>query len=351
MKATPPKRALNFLRWFCREDCLEEIEGDLTEIFQKQYGRSAAKAKRNFMLSVFRHFRPAFIKSFKSRVHRNSTDMIRHNILITYRTFLRYKSSFLINLTGLTTGLACALLIWLWVYDEISIDKFHLSDNRLYQVLRNIPGPLNTIETSESNSALLPPALTAEMPEVEYVVPLRPAMPGIVTGQKEGVRAIGMFAGKDFFNAFTYRIVAGNRNKLLAQKEAMVISDALAVKLFGSPANSIGKTVMWDVERQGGGLHIVSGVFRKPEQSSMEFDFLTTHDAFLERSRMDQNWYSNPIMVYLTLKDGVEPAAFNIKLNELYRSKREDAGQMFLQRFSDRYLYGHFENGRVAGGR
>ena len=138
MKMRPPKSALRFLRWFCKEDYIEEIEGDLTEIFKKQYEHSPGKAKRKFIWSVIKYFRPEFIKSFRTNYPANSIDMFRHNFLITYRNFLRYKSSFFINLIGLSTGLACALLIYLWVNDELSVDKFHKKDEQLYQVLVNI---------------------------------------------------------------------------------------------------------------------------------------------------------------------------------------------------------------------
>ena len=60
--------------------------------------------------------------------------MFKHNLLIIYRNFKRFKSTFFINLFGLATGIACALLIYLWVNDEISIDKFHEKDDQLYQV-------------------------------------------------------------------------------------------------------------------------------------------------------------------------------------------------------------------------
>lgn len=355
MKILPPRHALRFLRWFCREDCVEEIEGDITEVFEKQFEQSPGKAKRKFIWSVIKYFRPEFIKAFSISYHINPLHMVRHNLLITYRNFLRYKSSFFINLVGLSTGLASVFLIYLWVYDELAMDKFHEKGSRLFQVLQNSGGPTNNIETHGSNSVLLPRALELEMPEVEHVVPMRPAGAGIVWVGKRGVKATGMFAGKDFFNVFTYGIVKGNKDLLLKEKYAMVIADDLAIKLFGSPENSLGKTVVWDHD-QYGGTHIVSGVFKKPKQNSSEnFDFLVTHEAFLEKNRMDESWESNPILTYLTLKEGTDLGGFNTKLNNFYQSKRkgdpEWSGGMFLQRYADRYLYGHFENGQQAGGR
>ena len=108
MQPAPPKYAIKFLRWFCREDCVEEIEGDLTELFERQHERSPWKAKLNFTWSVIRYSRPEFVRKIKTNYQTNTASMFRHNLLITYRNFLRYKSSFLINLIGLSTGLACA---------------------------------------------------------------------------------------------------------------------------------------------------------------------------------------------------------------------------------------------------
>ena len=131
MKNSPPKRPLQFLRWFCREDYLEEIEGDLTEVFIKQAESHPRQAKWKFTWSVMKYFRPEFLKLFRTGNTINPIDMFRHNFLIAFRNLRRYKGSFLINLMGLSTGLATALLIYLWVNDELSIDKFHLNDRRL----------------------------------------------------------------------------------------------------------------------------------------------------------------------------------------------------------------------------
>lgn len=352
MKTHPPKCVLKFFRWFCREDYVEEIEGDLTEIFRRQYEQSSTRAKWNFAWSVLKYFRPGFIKSFGSE-NKNPTIMLRHNLLISYRNFLRYKSSFFINLVGLSTGLAAVLLIYMWVYDELSIDKFHTNDNRLFQVLRNLPVP-GGIETTESNSVLLPQALEIEMPGIENVVPVRSAPGGILSFDRNHVEGNGWFAGKDFFDVFSFELLSGEPRTVLSEKYAMVISDEVAVNLFGSVENSLGKSITWDLGSFGG-THVVSGVFRKPgENSSAQFDFLVTHELFLEKNKMDVDWDSNPIFTYLTLKPGTNVEVFKTNLNSFYRSKRKeqnDTTSMFLQRYSERYLYDHFENGKQAGGR
>src|ERR1043165_5860170 len=112
MKDQRPRYALRFLRWFCREDYLEEIEGDLTELFEKESARSRTRASWLFRWNVLKYFRPRFMKSFNFQ--NNSNLMLRHNLTITYRSAVRYKMSFFINLGGLAIGLACAILIYLW---------------------------------------------------------------------------------------------------------------------------------------------------------------------------------------------------------------------------------------------
>ena len=130
--------------------------------------------------------------------------MLRHNLLIIFRNIVRNKSTFFINLIGLSTGLACALLIYLWVNDELNFDKFHAKDSQLYQVMENAKQG-NGIITQPFTPDPLAEALTKEVPEVEYaasVVPLSifGKVP-ISTGNKK-LKVDAQFASKDFFKIF-----------------------------------------------------------------------------------------------------------------------------------------------------
>ena len=152
--------------------------------------------------------------------------MFRHNILITYRNFQRYKSSFLINLLGLSTGLTCTLLIYLWVADELSVDRFHQKDDQLYQVLRNVQRP-DGIKTGESTPARLGELLLEEMPEVEYAVSVNTSGEyggeAIIAYEDKHVKAKGIFASEDYFNVFSYDLIQGNKDQVLADKNGVVI--------------------------------------------------------------------------------------------------------------------------------
>lgn len=360
MKERPPKRALKFLRWFCREDCIEEIEGDLTEIFEKQFEQSPGKAKRKFIWNVIRSFRPEFIKSFKTNYRTNTTAMFRHNLLITYRNFLRYKSSFFINLIGLSSGLAAVLLIYLWVYDELSFDKFHEKTERLYQVMTNHQEGQGRMDTSENCSDLLAPSIINDLSDVENVVSIARWAPEILTAGETTIKTEGLLAGEDFFNVFSYRLLQGDKNQVLKNKHDIVISDELAHKLFHTADNLVGKEILV-IDEQYAGTFIVSGIFQKTRNSSMVFDYLLTNALFLDRRPPSYiGWHSNGVEVYLTLKDRTDVSLFNQKINKLYRSKMEDLigkehpewiGDMFVEKYADRYLYNRWENGVRAGGR
>src|SRR6202012_3688160 len=97
----------------------------------------------------------------------NRNNMFKHNLVLIYRNFRRYKSTFLINLIGLSCGLACVLVIYLWVNDELSFDKYHVNDSRLYQVMTNVKSEKG-IETNKNTPHSLVEVLPQEMPEVEY---------------------------------------------------------------------------------------------------------------------------------------------------------------------------------------
>ena len=94
--------------------------------------------------------------------------MLEHHLLLIYRNFKRFKSSFFINLIGLSTGLACTLLIYLWVDDEFKVDKFHANDSRLYKLMEYQQNATNNVRVTDSTPGLLAEELEGNIPEVEY---------------------------------------------------------------------------------------------------------------------------------------------------------------------------------------
>ena len=354
----PPRLFLRFLRWFCREDYLEEIEGDLTEVFEKNYPISPRKAKWKFAWSVFKYFRPEFIRSFKA-TYTSPTIMFRHNLLITYRSFLRYKSSFFINLIGLSSGLACTLLIYLWVMDELSIDKFHEKDSQLFQVFQTL-GAGADHETIEYTPGILAKTLAEEMPEVELAAAIVPSYwfssQGIISAGDTRFKVAPQYVSKDFFNVFTYPLVDGNKVDVLVNKQAILLSESLCMRLFQTTRGVIGKNVQWSHLEGISGEYFVTGIFKDaPSNSTAKFDVVFSYELFLENRPSLQKWANSDPCTYVILKKGTDLNAFNAKIKDLKRQKTQnpEEGTFEAQQFSSKYLYGHYqlERGGYGGSR
>ncbi|SNC77595.1 FtsX-like permease family protein [Hymenobacter gelipurpurascens] len=286
--------------------------------------------------------------------------MLPYPLLLLYRNFKRFKSTFFINLIGLSTGLACALLIYLWISDERSFDRYHALDGRLYQVLENRRTAAG-IETQTGTIPLLAEALRREMPEIEFVatttpVPFFPAFTLAAGGQH--LTAVPKYADPAFFQLFSYPLLVGTPATVLQDKDAIVLSEALATKLFQTPQNSLGKAVEWQMADRKQTC-LVAGVFAGvPRNSSEQFDCVLPFASFRDMMQMGETikWDDDgPFNTYLALKEGADPAQFQAKLAGLLKTKSTQAQArgrtLFVRPFSAAYLHGTYENGVATGGR
>lgn len=280
--------------------------------------------------------------------------MFKHTLLLIFRTLQRDKSTFFINLIGLSCGLASVLIVYLWASDELSFDKYHQNDSRLFQVMSNTKTEKG-IETKHDTPHSLAEALAGDMPEVEYATTVTPDrfFPAFtLSGNNKKVKGAGKFAGKDFFKIFSYHIIQGNEPNVLSGKNSIAVSESQAKSLFGTAENVIGKTVSYEMP----GLKrecVITGVFKDvPVNSSEHFDFVVSFDAFKEIMDMQPTWNVEPFVTYVVLKQGTDAGTFGSKLTAYYQAKSKTQNvNLFLKPFSDNYLYSKYENGKVAGGR
>ncbi len=351
MKPQPPKYASRFLRWFCRNDYLEEIEGNLLELYEQQYAVSPIRAQRQFIWGVLLHFRPAFIRSFNVPSPHPHRAMIRHNFLLTYRSFLRYKIfvSHQPHRLVIRTGL-CALLIFLWVQDELNVDRFHEKDGQLYRVMQHRVQDGETI-TSTWVPGLVAQTLTEEMPEVEYAAASFGLDEYTLSVEDKDVQASGQYVGEDFFRIFSYPLTQGSAQQVLSDKKAIVISETLALKLFNTTNNVVGKTVEWQHDAQ----YQITGVFADlPRQSSVQFDFVLSFDILLAEEGWATRWQTSWPETYALLAPGADVNLLNQKIADLVERKTNGEvthRTLFAAPYSEHYLYGNYENGQPAGGR
>jgi putative ABC transport system permease protein len=283
--------------------------------------------------------------------------MLKHNIKLFFRNIKRYKSTFLINILGLSTGLACTLLIALWVVDELQFDKFHANDEYLYQVWNRFENP-DGVRVRNWTPELLAETMADKLPEVKYAT--AQTLPGwfgkipLFVGDKT-IKAPGIFADEDYFNIFSYELLQGDRNHVLDDVNTIVISESLAKKLFGTSQGVIGKVIEWDVMNTQA-KHQVTGVFKDiPSNSTHQFDFILpfeTWKTLLVNAGGKIDWGNNNPVTYLVLEEGTNVEAFSSKIENFSKlQSKEVTADLILTKYSSNYLYGNFENGRQVRGR
>jgi len=281
--------------------------------------------------------------------------MFRHYLRIAIRSLQRHKASFLINWIGLSTGLACAFLIYLWVNDELHFDKFHVRDSQLYQVMET-DKINNELQVHEGTQGMLAEVMKRDLPEVEAAVPvLSIKSVGVYIQMRvpdKVVKASGIFAGKDFFRLFSFNLLRGQADQVLANKNGIVLTEDMAVRLFGGADKAMGKTISWEFGKKEAST-VTGVVARLPSNTSMDFDFILTHELLVNDIWTNgQKWYNEGPVTYLLLKKGTDIAAFDNKIGDLVKKYYpQTTFTLSVRPYSSAYLYGRYENGVQVGGR
>ncbi len=277
--------------------------------------------------------------------------MFKNNLKIAWRNLLKDRQFTLLNLLGLATGLTCTILIYLWVHDEYQFDKFHEKEARLYQLMEHRKGKGETVIADES-SGLLSETVAAQNPDVEYAAAEAPAawfQKFTLSVGDKNLKATGQYVGKDYFNIFSFKLLDGNPNQVLADKNNIAISDEMAMKLFGTKENLIGRKILFQQSQ----VFFVSGVFEKlPVHSSEQFDFLLSFEYYKDIQPWVKTWNNTGPHNFIVLKKGADVDAFNKRIATLItKSSGDTTRSPFALRFSENYLQNSFDHGNRIGGR
>src|SRR5258706_7779476 len=199
----PPHLGLWLLGWFSPLDLHETIEGDLIEQFESDIAEVGRRiARRRFVWNVMKFLRPGILLRNKFTIRPNQFDMLQHFFKIFVRATGRNASYSFINIAGLTAGLACSILILLWVMDETSFDTFHKDHSRIFQIMGNHSFPAGTA-TYDNTPGPLASALK-ELPEVEESCRLTSLGGRVLFNYEDkSIYQEGIYAESSVFNLFT----------------------------------------------------------------------------------------------------------------------------------------------------
>lgn len=326
----PPKWANRFLEWFCHPDLLEEIQGDAFELFDARCRKKGVKAaKRQFVWDVLRSFRLSTIKNLNPM-----PAMLRNNFKTAFRQIKRQKFYSAVNITGLALGIACCLLIALYIKEEISYDQQHPNVENLYRVYRH-----GNLAEWKGKSPPIPPVSTVimveELPEITSQARLNPyfgnAGTNLVrktTEQENKFEEGFVYADPSLFELFHLPLIEGNITTILTEPNTLVITQKIAQKYFPNQS-AIGETLVLNDDEENQSFRITGVTKNLPEQ--MHFDY----DYFISMKTLDDSeqvqWVANNYYGYVTVKDGTDMERLNQK----------------LQAFSDKYFIPAFKNNQL----
>ncbi|MEP7373248.1 MAG: ABC transporter permease [Chitinophagaceae bacterium] len=274
--------------------------------------------------------------------------MIKNFFIIAWRNLKRKKSFSFINIAGLSIGMAAAVLIVLWIQQEVSYDNFHVKKDRLYQVWNRYTtdGQTGCWNHTPKPMAL---AISQDYPEVEKTARVNFLPPvKIALGDKQ-FYGRGKIVDSSFLEMFTFPFVKGNVATALNDVLSIVLTDKLAKSIFGDE-DPIGKIVKLD---NADNFKVSAIVKAPPANSQFEFEFLLPWSYMRMKGWDDTNWLNNSVATYVLLKKSsslpsIEP---KIKTLRIKYDKADPKIETFIYPMSRWHLYGSFENGKESGGR
>lgn len=303
----PPRLFTSFFRWYCKESLQESILGDLQEAFYEEAEvKGLLKARWKYIWTILRFFRPGIVRSLEGTQKLNNYGMIKNNVKIGMRSILRNKVFSILNVTGLSVGLASCLLILIYVKNELSYDTYNINYDRTYRVIQHFGGRgadlknevLPTSEYQVWGNAPVAPALQEFYPEIESVFRFTHGFNWLVEYKGDLYQEKNVvFGDSTFYKVFSWDWIAGNAETALVRPFTIILSKKLAEKYFGNE-NPVGESLLMD----GEDLYEVTGVYDIPSNSHFRVDAIMSMSTFKGfRPQIFENWGYVDFYTYFTL--------------------------------------------------
>ena len=282
--------------------------------------------------------------------------MIKNYLTIAWRNLIKNKMHSILNIAGLSAGMAVAMIISLWIYDEVSANKQFKNYDSLYQVMMN-----QTFDGKRGSQTSLPyplgEELKAKYPDLKAVAMCDWGQNhSLVYGEKK-ISKYGHFIGEDASDMFSLNILKGAKEPL-QDPYSIVLTDETAKAIFGNE-DPIGKIIKFD---NATNLKVTAVVEKEPKNSSLAFDYLIPWSLQEQiypwiKQYHKPNWRNNSWQVFVQLNSNASEASVNAKIKNVVLSHVTDENtvksikpEVFIHPMSKWRLYSDFENGVNTGG-
>jgi putative ABC transport system permease protein len=241
--------------------------------------------------------------------------MFKNYLKIAFRNLWRNKVYTTINVLGLSLGLTCAVLLYLYVQDELTYDRYFAQSDKIYRAINHFKSlnPKNSgIDITPFTSGLLAETMKKEFPEVEYATRMLFNEQQMLIEYQD----IKIFENKtavadtDFFQVFSFKLLVGNPKTCLKEPNVMVLTQSLAQKIFGNAHTALNKTL-----RINDQAYLVTGVMEDvPLNTHFTFNALGSFKTIAVNKEFTANWGNNSFYTYFILKNQAKIADLNRKL-------------------------------------
>jgi len=252
----------------------------------------------------------------------NRNYMFSNYFKTTFRYLLKNKVYSFINIAGLGIGLACAMLILIYVQDEVDYDRFHENVSQIYRIDKQTTRGDGSVSNGSYTGYFPGPRFAANIPEIKNFVRFQPTHADIKTGADIHSQAIYL-VDTNFFSVFSFPLLNGNARTVLSEPNAVVISEEMAKKYFGS-SNAVGKTISI---RQDSVFKpcVITGVAKDcPQNSSIKFQFLLPLNVSAADESNNENWFNSFLSTFVVLSPGADIQSVQRKMDKVFES---DAGK------------------------
>ena len=272
--------------------------------------------------------------------------MLKNYLKIALRNLLKQRIHSGINLFGLALGLAGTVLIALWINRELSVNQFHEHKGELYRILEH-QTYADDIFTFAATPGPLAAKLKADFPEITHATRTSWGNRALLNYDGQSSYERGRYADPDFLKIFTFPLLRGNPETVLAEPNSIVLGKELAEKYFVGE-QPVGKTITLDNETE----YKVTGVLDVlPENSTIQFDFLLPFPNFEKKNEWVTNWNNNGILTYFRVQPNVSSSQINEKVKKVVAENGQENVELLAQPLAEWYLRSDFKDGQLQGGR
>ena len=274
--------------------------------------------------------------------------MIKNYFKVAMRVLLHSKGFSFINISGLAIGMASAILILLWIQNEISYDRFHANTHRLYEVYSNNVIN-NSVHTVMNTPEIMAPSLKNDVPEIEQASRFSSMQYHVLNAGDKSLRPKGAMVDAPFLSIFSFPFEEGNVKTALNDPYSLILTEQLAKKIFGNE-NAMGKSVKFDNDEN---LRVTGILKDLPNNTQFDFEYLISYEYRNSKGHIDSNWTDISIRTFVLLKPNTSVDAANDKIKNVIVKHSDGKAKTTesLYPVSRLRLYSNFENGKAVGGR